>query len=397
MYRSEHGIQSQALIDNPLAFQPLSERVSTPQPEAQSPTPETGSVPETKPDSIRIDPPSWDEDLARLSTASPGQLTPWARLKVAYGYDALRLGLYDGERPRVLGQVLRRRLPLTGWNWLYCPYGPALEPGDASGMTAWLEALFAQPFLRRGAALTLEPRLIHDAACERALRSRGFLPGRQSIQPRGTLLLDLSPEPEELMAAMERRTRYNVRLAERRGVEVRLVNSRDGVDAFSELLDETTERQRFLAHQREYYRRVQRLFGPAGSDVMLAYYDGEPVAGVFLLYAGSNAFYVYGASSRRHAKHKGTQYLQWRAILRARERGCSLYDFWGAPVEPVEGHPLWGVYKFKKGFGGEHTVFCGPYERSLSPVGGWLWRHGLPLFRKARNLLLRGGTADVLD
>lgn len=352
-----------------------------------------------RPSTLRVvnDPPGWDADLGRLTTASPAQLTAWGRLKSHYGYTARRLGVYDDDGPRVLGQLLRRRMPLSGRDWLYCPYGPVLEPDDAEGLGRWLEALRDEGLLSRAAVLTLEPRLPERAPALRALEEAGFSPARQSVQPRATLLLDLRPEPEELLAGLERRTRYNVRLAERRGVEVVLDNSAEGVAAFGELLAETSKRQRFLAHHVEYYQRVRECFGDAGSDLLLARYDAETVAAVFLLYAGANAFYVYGASSRRHAEHKAAQLLQWRALLRARERGAVLYDFWGVPVEPREDHPLWGVYQFKKGFGGEHTVFRGALEKSLSPVGGFLWRHGLPLFRRLRNLLVRGRTADVLD
>lgn len=344
------------------------------------------------------DPAAWDTLVAAQPAAAPCQLSAWARLKEAYGYRSLRLALEREAGPPVLGQVLIRRIVPLGGDWLYCPYGPLVKPDDAAGLQAWVRALLATPAARRAAVLTLEPRLASGAPAIGALvEGCAFRPARQSIQPRGTFLLDLQPAVEELRAGMERRTRYNVGLAERRGVEVRLQNDAAGVDVFCDLLEETAERQRFLAHDRDYYHRVWRGFGSEGADILLAYFDGEPVAGVFLLYAGSNAYYVYGASSHRHAKQKGTQYVQWRAVQRARERGAELYDFWGAPVEPTKDHPLWGVYKFKKGFGGEHTVFCGPHERALTLWGGFAWRHGLPLVRRLRNLLVRGRTADVLD
>lgn len=357
------------------------------------------------PNGILFDPPGWDSlvETRGLSPLFPGapptQTSAWAEVKAAYGYRVLRVvvGGSDGS-PAALGQVLVRRLPFLGRDWLYCPYGPLWDPARPEALKLWLDAVKGHDFARRAAVLTVEPRIPDGGDSRQLLTGLGFRRGVQDVQPRGTLLLDLTPNEDKLLGGLEGHTRYNVGLAERRGVEIELQNSPAGVERFVDLLEETEERKRFLAHDRAYYRRVWEAFaGRDACDLLLARFEGEDTAGVWLVYAGRTAYYVYGATSRRHARHKGSQLLQWRAILKAKERGALTYDFWGAPVEPREKHPLWGVYQFKKGFGGAHTVFVGAHDLALSAFGGWGWRVGLPLVRRARNLFVRGRTADVMD
>ncbi len=346
-----------------------------------------------------FDPPGWDALVGSFHEAPPTQTTAWAGVKAAYGYRVLRVAVIsaDGE-PLALGQVLARKLPLLGRDWLYCPYGPLWNPARPDALKLWLDAVQGHEPARRAAVLTVEPRILDGEESRSLLTGLGFRRGVQDVQPRGTLLLDLSPDEDALLAGLESHTRYNVGLAERRGVEIESANSPAGVERFVDLLEETEERQRFLAHDRAYYRRVWDAFSKTDAcDLLLATFDGEDTAGVWLIYAGRTAYYVYGASSHRHSKHKGAQLLQWRAIQRARERGALTYDFWGAPPVPDERHPLWGVYRFKKGFGGKHTVFVGAHDLKLSAFGGWGWRVGLPLARRVRNLFIRGRTADVLD
>ena len=347
---------------------------------------------------ILFDPPGWEGLVGSFAGAPPTQTTTWAEVKAAYGYRSLRAAVLENGAPVAAGQLLVRRLPLLGRDWLYCPYGPLWDPARPEALKLWLEAVLGHETARRAAVLTIEPRLPDDAESRKLLTGLGFRRGAQDVQPRGTLLLDLAPDEKTLLAGLEGRTRYNVGLAERRGVRVETVNSPDGVRRFVALLEETLERQRFLAHDRAYYTRVWEAFAKEDAcDILLASFEGEDAAGVWLLYAGRAAYYVYGASSHRHSRHKGSQLLQWRAIQRAKERGALVYDFWGAPVEPSEKHPLWGVYQFKKGFGGAHTVFVGAHDLSLTVFGGWGWRVGLPLARRMRNFFIRGRTADVMD
>jgi peptidoglycan pentaglycine glycine transferase (the first glycine) len=357
------------------------------------------------PNRILFDPPGWDAlvETRGLSPlfhgAPPTQTSAWAEVKAAYGYRVLRAAVVSPDsEPLVLGQVLARRLPLLGRDWLYCPYGPVWDPSRPEALGLWLDAVTGHALARRAAVLTVEPRIPDGEGSRNLLTGLGFRRGVQDVQPRGTLLLDLTPDEDALLDGLESRTRYNVGLAGRRGVEIERANSPAGVDRFVNLLEETEERQRFLAHDRAYYHRVWEAFRAHDAcDLLLATFDGEDVAGVWLVYAGRTAYYVYGASSHRHSKHKGSQLLQWRAILRAKERGALVYDFWGAPPVPTERHPLWGVYRFKKGFGGGHTVFVGAHDLALSAFGGWAWRVGLPVARRVRNFFVRGRTADVMD
>ncbi|MCX7021066.1 MAG: peptidoglycan bridge formation glycyltransferase FemA/FemB family protein, partial [bacterium] len=219
---------------------------------------------------ILFDPPGWDAlvETRGLSPLFPGapptQTSAWAEVKAAYGYRVLRIAVIstDGE-PLVLGQVLVRRLPFLGRDWLYCPYGPLWDPARPEALKLWLDAVKGHDLARRAAVLTVEPRVPDGEDARNLLAGLGFRRGVQDVQPRGTLLLDLTPDEDALLAGLESHTRYNVGLAERRGVEIESANSPAGVERFVNLLEETEERKRFLAHEPPYYRRVWEAFAKA--------------------------------------------------------------------------------------------------------------------------------------
>ncbi|MDY6893080.1 MAG: peptidoglycan bridge formation glycyltransferase FemA/FemB family protein [Chloroflexota bacterium] len=206
------------------------------------------------------------------------------------------------------------------------------------------------------------------------------------MQPQRTILVDIAPEPEDILARMKSKTRYNVRLAERKGVTVREGTERD-LDSFYDLMLTTAERDRFGVHSRAYYEAVYRLFVPQGiGRLLLAEYDGELIAGVMAFACGGKAWYMYGASGDAHRNRMPNYLLQWEAIQWARAQGSRTYDLWGVPdenEETLETHflerhdGLWGVYRFKRGFGGRVVRYVGAWDYVYRPTLYWLYRRAL--------------------
>jgi lipid II:glycine glycyltransferase (peptidoglycan interpeptide bridge formation enzyme) len=176
---------------------------------------------------------------------------------------------------------------------------------------------------------------------------------------------------------MKSKTRYNIRLAERKGVTVRPGGVADAA-AFYALMEETGERDSFGVHSLAYFRRALELFLPVNqAALLLAEVDGELVAGLMVFALGQTAWYLYGASSNRHREKMPAYAVQWAAIRWAKARGCTCYDLWGIPdVEETELEAdfasredgLWGVYRFKRGFGGRVMRYAGLWEQSLNPL-----------------------------
>jgi lipid II:glycine glycyltransferase (peptidoglycan interpeptide bridge formation enzyme) len=213
------------------------------------------------------------------------------------------------------------------------------------------------------------------------------------LQPSRTIVLDLNGSEGDLLKAMKPKTRYNLRLAGRRGVEVRRARSESDLRAFYSLLAVTGQRDDFGIHTYPYYEHLWRIFGPEGSDsvlVLLAEHpDIEerakgPIAGLLALRFGREAIYMYGASDNRGREHMPNYLLQWEAIRWARESGCTVYDFWGIPDAPSEDESdeaspinarsgLRGVYWFKKGFGGREIEYPGAYDYVYNPLLYRIW------------------------
>jgi len=188
-------------------------------------------------------------------------------------------------------------------------------------------------------------------------------------------LIDLAGSDDDILARMKSKTRYNIRLAEKKGVTVRQL---DDVEPFYGLLESTSDRAAFGIHTKEYYRIAYELFQTSGEcQLFLAEYEGLPLASIMVFVRGDRSWYFYGASSNQHRDRMPTYLVQWEAMRWARERGCLSYDLWGVPDEDAEtlekeftkrNDGLWGVYRFKRGFGGEVKRVCGPWDRVYLPA-----------------------------
>ncbi|MCP4231749.1 MAG: peptidoglycan bridge formation glycyltransferase FemA/FemB family protein [bacterium] len=228
-----------------------------------------------------------------------------------------------------------------------------------------------------------------------AYEQAGHTPIEKGVQPKQTLSIDLTRGEDELLAGMKGRTRYNARLSAKKGVDIRNGNDEEELGRFYELLERTSKRKHFLVHNRAYYDRMLELFRD-NIRIFQAEYDNMILSGVFLLTFGKYAYYSYGASRREHGNTKSTQGLQWAAIRWAKENGFEVYDFWGIPDDPDKSHPLYGVYQFKLGFGGEIEKYVGAYDMNIKPLRAGLLRAGLGVQGALRNLFARGTLSDPM-
>jgi lipid II:glycine glycyltransferase (peptidoglycan interpeptide bridge formation enzyme) len=199
------------------------------------------------------------------------------------------------------------------------------------------------------------------------------------------VVLDLQPEPEGILAAMKPKTRYNIGLAARKGVTTRRGTAAD-LPAFNRLMQATSARNAFGVHSPSYYELAFRLFGDE-AGLFLAEYEGRPLSAVMAFRNGPRAAYLYGASADEERERMPAYAAQWAAILWARENGCASYDLWGVPDHPPDEleaqfagrqDGLWGVYRFKRGFGGELRRTVGAADRVYSRLVDRLyrWRRG---------------------
>lgn len=317
----------------------------------------------------------WITFLANCPEAHLLQTAPWGALKDDFGWEPVRVVVGD-----VGVQVLFRKLPL-GFSIAYIPKGPVGE--DWSVLWLEIDALCKQ---KKAVFVKVTPDGWDDEAFDATgLLAAGFRASAHFIQPPRTITLDIGITEDEILARMKQKTRYNIRLAGKKGVTVRVT---DDVKAFSEMMDVTGARDAFGVHSYAYYQRAYDLFAPTGMcELLIAEFEGEPLAGLMAFARGGRAWYLYGASTNQHRNKMPTYLLQWEAIRWAKEKGCTEYDLWGAPDEDAETleaqfkerhDGLWGVYRFKRGFGGDLKRAVGVWDKVYMPLlyKVYKWRYG---------------------
>ena len=328
----------------------------------------------------------WREFIRDFPETHLLQTSAWGQLKSEFGWQVVRVVAPQtgGEKDGAIGaQILFRRLPF-GFSMAYIPKGP-VGVGQNDGNQNW-EALWpavdAVCRSRKSVFLKVEPDLwspADDANQEsdsgQKHRFPGFRLSPHSVQPPRTIMVDLSGTEDQILSRMKQKTRYNIRLARKKGV---VVYPSADIDTFYELMTATGDRAEFGVHSKAYYRRAYELFQPRSeAELLIAEYVGEPLAGLMAFARGKRAWYLYGASAARYRERMPTYILQWEAMRWARGRGCDWYDLWGVPdadQKSLEANftqrsdGLWGVYRFKRGFGGLLKRAAGPWDRVYNPL-----------------------------
>lgn len=314
----------------------------------------------------------WKHFLGDFPNVHLLQTLEWGKLKQNYNWVPVWIA---GEHTGA--QVLFRKLP-AGLSIAYIPKGPV-----GQGWSNLLPEIEAECRRRRSIFLQIEPDMFNSheeysfypSTTGEVDLPQNYLLSQDSIQPPRTILVDLVGTEEEILSRMKQKTRYNIRIAEKKGVYV--VESKN-IGDFYTLIVETGERDGFGVHQKEYYQQVFQLFNPDSKcEVFLACVEGQPIAGIMVFRNGARAWYLYGASSEKHREKMPSYLLQWKAMLWAKASGCEEYDLWGVPDEDEDhlesqfssrSDGLWGVYRFKRGYGGRLVRSAGPYERVFSPI-----------------------------
>lgn len=321
------------------------------------------------------DDPGEREAWNRLVLAQPQphllQSYEWGEIKARHGWRPYRLRLAAGAA----SLLVRRAGPLRV---AYAPKAPLCHWDRLEALETCLAELEEAARRERAIFLKVDPDLPAGHPGQEVLRRRGWRPSPSQIQFKNTLLIDLAQNEDELMSVMKPKTRYNVRLAGRRGVEVRSLGE-ESLPRFYEMYRETAQRQGFPIRPWGYYRTAWETLMRAGLGALLwAFREDRALAALFIAAFGPRAYYLYGASIEDGREHMPTHLLQWEAIRWAKERGCAVYDLWGAPHELQEGDPMWGVHRFKEGFGGRLFLGTGAWDYVLSRPGYWLYQQVIP-------------------
>jgi lipid II:glycine glycyltransferase (peptidoglycan interpeptide bridge formation enzyme) len=345
---------------------------------------------------------AWNQTLLSLPCAHVLQSWDWGDFKSRWGWTVQRLVWQEAGTPIAAAQVLRRPIPRTPWGFLYVTRGPALNYADAPLVELVLSDLETYSRAVNALFIKIDPDVPRQSGEPQAgqppeatgqallglLARRDWRFSPEQIQFRNTVLVNLEPEPDELLAGMKSKWRYNIRLAERRGVTVRPGTAPD-IPLFYRMYEETAARDRFLLRPQAYYYDVwSRFLETDQAEMLLACVEDRAVAGLMLFIFGQKAWYMYGASTDQYRQLMPNHLLQWAAISRARARGCTCYDMWGAPDVFDQTDRMWGVYNFKSGFGGQVVQGVGAFDYPVKKNRYRLFTAVLP---RVRSMLGRLG------
>lgn len=322
------------------------------------------------------DPTEWNTALARLPYRHVLQSWEWGQFKHRWGWTPRYLLCEEQGVVNAAALVLRRTFSPLKLNILYVPKGPALDYADAGLVDRVLGELVTLARRDRAIFIKIDPDL--GQPDRSILLERGWRYSSEQIQFRNTMLIDLARSEEALLATMKPKTRYNVRLAQKKGVTIRLGQLAD-LDLLYDMYAETAQRDGFIIRPIAYYRDAWGSFIQAGlAQPLIAETEGVAVAGVIVFHLADRAWYLYGMSRNLHRDKMPNHLLQWEALRWAKAQGCAVYDLWGAPDELIETDSMWGVYKFKEGLGAEFTPHVGAYDFVTSAAGYWLYTQAMP-------------------
>lgn len=327
----------------------------------------------------------WSEVKRRMGISS-----------IACNFRVLSSDIYnEGKEGKVITSdvlVVLRQID-SSHSIAYVPYGPELEPADEfQGVfleelseclrshlprecimirydLAW-ESYWAgdeDAYTPDGIWLGPPAHPLQELRFNFSTNNRNFRKAHSNILPSNTIFLDVKKDEASLLQSMKPKTRYNIGVAERNGVTVS-VAGRGNLERWYALYTETACRNRFYLHNMEHFSAVldstaENSLSPAEVLLLIAEHERQPLAAMFLVITGNRGTYLYGASSSNKRNLMATYALQWRAITLAKQRGCTEYDMFGIAPNPDPDHPMYGLYRFKTGFGGKvyHGLGCWDY------------------------------------
>jgi peptidoglycan pentaglycine glycine transferase (the first glycine) len=361
---------------------------------------------------MAFDATSWDTALQNLPEAHLLQTWEWGQIKSRYGWRVIPKQWFDAQgRLEAAALVLERPLLVgrfdTGLRILYTPRGPVMDWRNRDLRQRVLADLIHLARQEKAILVKIDPEVrlgegIPGSSQDRPdpeglqfqeeISQSGWVLSNEQVQFRNSAWLDLRGSEDDWLTRMKQKTRYNVRLAQKKGIQVR-----DGCAAdyafLYHLYAETSLRDGFVIRSENYYHDVWQTFQSSNLlDILIAEDNGHPIAAVFLFHFGEKAWYLYGMSNNESREKMPNYLLQWEAMRRAEERGCTVYDLWGAPEVFDESDSMWGVFRFKEGLGSQVVRTLGAWDYPCRP---WLFKIYTRTLPRVLDVMRRSGKKRI--
>ncbi|MCK4919289.1 MAG: peptidoglycan bridge formation glycyltransferase FemA/FemB family protein [Candidatus Pacebacteria bacterium] len=329
----------------------------------------------------------WNKFIAFNNSESFLQSWQWGEFQKVIGRKIFRIGVKDEDKLVAVALLVKHNLPF-GKSYLYCPRGPVINITIVnSQISSVYDFLFVEikKIVRKEKSifLRIDPPIEknNESGTVNQKYIKKFQKSFSEIQPKDTLILNLEKSEEELLKEMKQKTRYNIRLAKKRGVQIRSYKSgvtnqeefQEKFEFFWELTKETSERNKIVSHNKDYYQKMLENLNcenetSLSAKLYLAEYEEKIIAVNIVLCFGDLTIYLHGASSNEYRNLMAPYLLQWKQIQDAKNAGYKKYDFWGITIDGEK--ETWrGITKFKKGFRGEEKSYIGAYDLAIDKFG----------------------------
>lgn len=305
----------------------------------------------------------------------------WGEIKSRFGWQPEYKQWHGSDGSlTAAAMIMTRTVSLGGFRTplkvMYVPRGPLLDWHDTQTVSTVLTDLANLAAERHAVWLKIDPEAVIACGEDPANSSQvGALPGltqtlpklgwhysANQVQFKNSVWIDLSRPLDEIIAGFKQKTRYNIRLAQKKGVTVRVATAQD-FEALYTLYAHTAGRDGFIIRSKAYYLQLWTLYLNAGLlTPLVAEVEGSMIGGLFLFHQFARSWYLYGMSGAEHRDKMPNHLLQWEAIRHAKAEGCLRYDMWGAPDHFSEQDRMWGVYRFKEGFSGQVVRTLGAWD-----------------------------------
>ncbi len=356
-------------------------------------------------------PSEWNQVVSSLPNSHILQCWEWADVKEKFGWMPTpfiweNLEFNSSERNRIVAAalILKRIIPIKGFSArlciMYIPKGPVMNWLDNNLLQRVLDDLQSYARDQKAIFIKMDPDLVlgtgipgnNDqkdnpigAIITDELSDRKWIFSSDQIQFRNTSMIDLSPSEDEIKSKFKQKTRYNIKLASRKGVYVR-TGRLDDLSLLYSMYAETSIRDGFVIRGEEYYQTVWKTFMNSLDSKnnlfavpLIAEVEQVPIAAVFLFGFASRAYYLYGMSRDIHREKMPNYLLQWEAVKYAKAKGCLQYDLWGAPDDFNDRDPLWGVFRFKTGLGASVIRTLGAWDYITNPFYYKIYTRTIPM------------------
>lgn len=334
-----------------------------------------------------------DRDIENFIRTSPRghfcQGEQWAAFKHDWNWTRKTVTVTD-QNGKIRGAIsfLLRKTPVLPYHLMYAPRGPVCDPDDAETLNTLIEKSKELAKKCHGYIIKIDPdvpvqntgfiKILEDAGFSRAA-SKNF----EAVQPNFVFRLAIGGKTEdEIFAGFAAKTRYNIRVAEKNGVTVRVGGLSDLAE-FARIMKITGERDGFATRPKSYFEGLLTAMGE-NARLYVAELGGKMIAATIPIQYGDKTWYLYGASDNAYRNAMPNYLLQWEMIRWAIQSGCAVYDFRGVSGDLSPENPLYGLYRFKKGFGGDLTEFCGEFNLVTNPAVEKLVNNGIELMKKFR-------------